>query len=709
MVKNTVIVVLAFIFVGCGRGMPVDSDGDGLSDKQERVFGTDPHNPDTDHDGIVDGKDPQPVGKGPVLTLSVVSVQYNTTNRCAMLQAHLMMSDNRPIEHAVLQWHADYGHFGSQKDLGQGRYNIQLCVNTPKIVHVSATYDNPHDTFLPVKADITVFLNLKKQLPQPGINPPPYEDMGPVKGHVTIFALDGDTIGYLDKDPMPLPGTVCIVKTKNRTFKGVAGSQGIIYIEDPQLKGPLSVHCGAPGRRYISYVGIDAAYVAVPMIRLDPTDSGDLATVRGKIIGFNGEYGLKPFPPNGNILNSDSEVNVGIVQVGLRNVPLSSLSMGSILQAPPVDAALPIPQNIVVMDPQRPDSAEFVLKNVRPGKRLIFVLAGRASHILDVLNDPYGLHFRPLAFGFKVVDIHRGENNITVPLTVDLSGKSYATVEMPASLPEDPLTGQSLVNGLVMGVADTGGYGFVFFDVDASYNHGNFSNPVKVPLLDTQDELFGKSGVHIYNMIVALAGRAAVKGMDPPGISTPVRGDVKDGDDIDLQGMDEWPPLPVGVSPEPPPAGKPIDYVEDCLHNRTIKWTIKDKRPVDMWIVRINYMTPAPVNKLKPGWCVGGPPSHCLWELLIAPGITSVRLPDMHSIDPSLPELKNPLPTDKAKGVNQHYDEDTLEVELNSYYIRPHMGKVFDMNRGFLYRYYNLHALGVGQDSYLFHLHCTKK
>lgn len=34
---------------------PVDLDGDGLSDDQEKLLGTDPANPDTDGDGINDG------------------------------------------------------------------------------------------------------------------------------------------------------------------------------------------------------------------------------------------------------------------------------------------------------------------------------------------------------------------------------------------------------------------------------------------------------------------------------------------------------------------------------------------------------------------------------------------------------------------------------------------------------------------------------
>jgi hypothetical protein len=35
--------------------MPVDSDGDGLKDKEELLLGTDPHNWDTDGDGLSDG------------------------------------------------------------------------------------------------------------------------------------------------------------------------------------------------------------------------------------------------------------------------------------------------------------------------------------------------------------------------------------------------------------------------------------------------------------------------------------------------------------------------------------------------------------------------------------------------------------------------------------------------------------------------------
>jgi hypothetical protein len=44
-----------------GNLSAADSDKDGLTDGQERILGTDPSNPDTDGDGIIDSKDPNPL------------------------------------------------------------------------------------------------------------------------------------------------------------------------------------------------------------------------------------------------------------------------------------------------------------------------------------------------------------------------------------------------------------------------------------------------------------------------------------------------------------------------------------------------------------------------------------------------------------------------------------------------------------------------
>ena len=48
---------------GIGNLTDTDDDGDGLSDILEKKLGTDPLNPDTDGDGILDGKDPHPLVK----------------------------------------------------------------------------------------------------------------------------------------------------------------------------------------------------------------------------------------------------------------------------------------------------------------------------------------------------------------------------------------------------------------------------------------------------------------------------------------------------------------------------------------------------------------------------------------------------------------------------------------------------------------------
>ena len=71
------------------RGL--DSDGDGLSDEQERMFCTDPHTPDTDGDTIPDALDPSPCDKPKInvvpTVVSTVSTETQATATVQIFQA----------------------------------------------------------------------------------------------------------------------------------------------------------------------------------------------------------------------------------------------------------------------------------------------------------------------------------------------------------------------------------------------------------------------------------------------------------------------------------------------------------------------------------------------------------------------------------------------------------------------------------------------
>ena len=125
----------------------------------------------------------------------------------------------------------------------------------------------------------------------------------------------------------------------------------------------------------------------------------------------------------------------------------------------------------------------------------------------------------------------------------------------------------------------------------------------------------------------------------------------------------------------------------------------------DLYVVRINYMTPAPMNPMthdtstgKP-YSVGGPRSHVLWELFVPGDRTTIELPVFPEDAPVKPILKNPVSNLSDKEAQQNYGPDTLEIELNVYKLGAG-DKPFDYNDDFEYFDVNLHAFDVSQDSY---------
>ncbi|MHA1609873.1 MAG: hypothetical protein ACTSUJ_07735 [Candidatus Njordarchaeales archaeon] len=60
------ILILSFLYMSSFSPINADPDGDGLSTTQERALGTDPHDPDTDNDGLSDGEEVNKYGTSPV-------------------------------------------------------------------------------------------------------------------------------------------------------------------------------------------------------------------------------------------------------------------------------------------------------------------------------------------------------------------------------------------------------------------------------------------------------------------------------------------------------------------------------------------------------------------------------------------------------------------------------------------------------------------
>lgn len=667
-----------------------DSDGDGLTDRQERRWKTDPNAIDSDGDGLADGDDPDPrsrlalrVDVGPVVK-DELSWRAPLTLRVERTGGDLVAPEPQRFQIAT-----DLGE-ASGPTCGEDLACLTAIESSAGgRATVTVRYDGP-DGLLTT----TELVDFPSDLvyPQPGVNTGTFRGAGGLDGELRVFTTDADSANWEGQDPLPYADAFVQVDLPDgRTLRRRSDYRGQALFLDAGLVGPVTVTVGAAGARYTTLYGVDAKAITVPIAPLAPVPGVDderVGSLTGVVRGFtDGHFG---FTSDTSILG---KMNIAIVQVALRNVPLSSISAGSILE-PAQNAFPPLPSNMVFLKGEASDP--YRIDNLWPGRYLVFALAGEAREVLATLDDPYSLQFTPRALAIREVEVGVGETTEDLELNLDLAGATAIPVSL-ATLPNDPGTGEPLVNGLLLPVMETG-KGFVFVDVNGAYRQGETPS-VRFPSED--DAVIRALGLTLDPLVVGLAGRATVFGADPPGISTIIRHRRSSTAPVDYADPQLWPSLPVGRVPEPPvePA---LDAVGGVLRDGRFAWEVFDgDRDPEMFVLRINYMTPAIPNPGKTGWTIGGPRSHALWELYVPGDRREITLPALPADAPGQPILRNPLPNLDDEGVYQHYDEDTLEIELNVYALGTEE-KPFDYGDDFLFSDVNLNATGVSQDSYLF-------
>lgn len=695
-----VLVALVAAVSACGGAtLGPDRDGDGLTDAQEARFGTDPDEPDSDGDGIPDGQDPEPLPGPLTLRLAVGDVDYDRRLWRVELLAEASDHLGLPVPAAQLSGETDLGELSSFTPTEPGHASATLTSASPGVATIRVCLGEASSPC----AQTRVYLHTGEELPQPGLNPGPFAGAGPLDGELTVFALDGPSVGGLGVPPLPYSGAAVYVQgAEGRSWTAETDPEGRAVLTDRHLVGPVTVTVAAAGRRYVTYYDVRAAVVAAA---LHPLDHGALrerpGAVRGRVVGFLGETGLPPFPESEDILQ---ELNIAIVQVAYRNKQLSSMNTSNVLEIPSPESAegfLPIPSNMVVLFPGG-EATEFELPDVPPGEHLLFALAGRAEGVLETIADPYAMRFTPLGMALGRVQVHAGETTYAeLRMDIDLSPSDAAhRAEFVAdfgSLPSDPRTGERLPEGIFLPIADTG-LGFVFFHIESSYNRPDFSNPLQAVLPTQSHPRIRQLGLQLTPLMVGLAGRSTQKGADPPGIVTSIHAVRPEGDSANFNRADAWLPLVRPVEPLPPDDPADLDALGGPLGD-TIAWE-PVQGPVDrmLYVVRLNYLTPPPPSPIQ-GFTIGAPRSHPLWDLYVPATRHSVTLPALPLDAPGWPLLRNPRPSELGPDVAYAYGPDVVEIELNAVVLGAG-GKPFEYSRDFLVEDVNVHASHLSQDSY---------
>ncbi len=745
--------LLAACILGCtSETAGIDSDGDGLSDEQERRFGTDPFQADTDGDTILDGVDLDPCELPRIfLTPKVLDVTATTESAEVSIQISIKDGKQQWIQSVDIGASTTFGELSEIQAIGTGFYEVKLRAteNGTAIVTIYSQKEGQADGR--ASESIRVELKLLEEqtqpvepkepedpvdvdpkdpqkpkdpldepkkpevdddplinpshvvLEEPGVNPGRYAEAGGLDGDLWVMAIDGNTLEWVGETMKGYPEAFVQVDFPDGThLTGTTNEAGWVHFVDERLDGPVTVTVGAKGARYVTWVDVNARVISAGIHERDVTEA-EAATkgssITGTVRGFWGETGLPSFPrENVNVFGT---FNIAIVQVGIRNEPLSSMNTGAILLPPDSTSAtaeyFEVPPNLVLANAGDPNLARFHLRGLNPGKYVVFALAGAGSNIIAASQNPYELKFTPMALGFSEIEVKAGETrDIDLKLTVDLRTDDVDKVDLHfGQLPDDPKTGEPLPMGLLLPLMNTG-KGYVFLDVNSSWNFEDFKNPMVTKYPRSVHETMVKFGLDVHPMACGLAARKAVNGFDQPGISTFILHPGKDDGSFETVFMNDgrkWPKLPTFVEPKPP-SDAAMDAVGGSLSpSRRISWHCPGD--IDMTVLRFNYMTPPIHNKIL-GSDIGASRSHLLWEVYVPSGRNEIVLPDLDALAPDYPVLRNYEPT-KA-GAAYQYSEDTIELEINAYYMGP---KPFDYHSNFLIDDVNMNAWGVSQDSYL--------
>ena len=208
LVLRTLLVLACFGLLGCvDERLGEDRDGDGLSDEQERLFGTDPDNPDSDGDGILDGQDPTPLpAELPTMEISV-EPDLSTTETWieARLRLTLLEASGEPIQEARFESSTSLGVLTEWVEVESGRYEALLRSGARGQATVFVSYQPTN--LSAISSSVNVDFPSDISYPQPGVNTGAWVGSGGLEGALRVLTIEASTANWKGQEPLPLANT----------------------------------------------------------------------------------------------------------------------------------------------------------------------------------------------------------------------------------------------------------------------------------------------------------------------------------------------------------------------------------------------------------------------------------------------------------------------------------------------------------------------